>query len=400
MEPLISVIVPIYSIERYLGICVESLLKQTYKNLEIILVDDGSPDRCPEICDLYQKKDSRVRVIHKPNGGLVSARKAGVAAARGRYVGYVDGDDWVEPGFYESMITAMTESGAELVVAGHRKDLFSTSSCIRSTVPAGCYRGESLERLKCNMLSCGRFHRVGVTTYVWNKLFIREKLIEVQNAVDNGISIGEDAAVVYPYIMKCDAVRVIDRCEYHYRQREDSMLKKSASFQKEAEGLHKLYTHLSGFAENQPERYGLKKQAEDFILGICIMRSGGVLKEFREEFIPYSDKFFGKDIVIWSAGTFGQQLLNRIRESNYCNVVGWIDDDYWECRRCCLDVDPVDDIDFLKFDYLLLATVDGTGAEEMKAKFVWRGVPEEKILTIDCPEEKRSYYLHRYLGIQ
>ena len=82
-EPLISVLVPIYKIDRYLGICVESLLNQTYKNLEIILVDDGSPDRCPEICDLYASKDARIKVIHKPNGGLVSARKAGLMAAKG-----------------------------------------------------------------------------------------------------------------------------------------------------------------------------------------------------------------------------------------------------------------------------------------------------------------------------
>ena len=78
MEPLISVIVPIYRIERYLGICIESILEQTYQNLEVILVDDGSPDRCPEICDLYASKDSRITVIHKENGGLVSARKAGI----------------------------------------------------------------------------------------------------------------------------------------------------------------------------------------------------------------------------------------------------------------------------------------------------------------------------------
>ena len=82
-EPLISVIVPVYRIERYLGICIESILDQTYQNIELILVDDGSPDRCPEICDLYASKDSRITVIHKPNGGLISARNAGILAAKG-----------------------------------------------------------------------------------------------------------------------------------------------------------------------------------------------------------------------------------------------------------------------------------------------------------------------------
>ena len=399
MNPLVSIIVPIYGIERYIGICIESLIKQTYKKIEIILVDDGSPDRCPEICDLYKEKDSRIKVIHKQNGGLVSARKAGLEIATGEYAGYVDGDDWVEPTFYESLVAAMCVSDADLVVSGQKKDLFDTSSCIPSYIPAGCYSGDSLDHLKKNMLSYGEFFRIGITTYVWNKLFKRELLIKHQSAVDNSISIGEDAAVVYPYIMDCNKVKIIDACEYHYRQREDSMLKRSATFQKEAVGLRRLYSHLRNFADKYSEEYNLRKQVDDFILGICIMRSGGVLKEIQEEYTPYNKEFYGKNIVIWSAGTFGQQLMYRIKENNYCNVVGWIDVDYWEYRRCCLDVDPIDEIDNLDFDYILIATVNSFAAESIKAKFVWRGIPEEKILTVTCPEEKRAHLLQRYLNI-
>ncbi len=102
-QPLISVIVPIYGIERYVGHCIESLMQQTYQNLEIILVDDGSPDRCPQICDLYASKDKRIKVIHKENGGIVTARKAGVQIAQGEYIGFVDGDDWVGSGYFQSM---------------------------------------------------------------------------------------------------------------------------------------------------------------------------------------------------------------------------------------------------------------------------------------------------------
>ena len=87
MEPLISVIVPVYKVEQYLDECVQSIINQTYKNLEIILVDDGSPDRCPEMCDEYARQDSRIKVIHKPNGGVSSARNAGLDIARGEYVG-------------------------------------------------------------------------------------------------------------------------------------------------------------------------------------------------------------------------------------------------------------------------------------------------------------------------
>ncbi|MBQ1397138.1 MAG: glycosyltransferase family 2 protein, partial [Clostridia bacterium] len=143
MEPLISVIVPIYRIERYLGICIESILDQTYKNIELILVDDGSPDRCPEICDLYASKDSRITVIHKQNGGLVSARKAGILASHGDYIGVVDGDDRIGRGFYMSLFSAISESGADVAIAGFSRDLFDKSQTILNTLPSGTYEGDS-----------------------------------------------------------------------------------------------------------------------------------------------------------------------------------------------------------------------------------------------------------------
>ena len=398
-EPLVSVIVPVYGIDRYVGICIESILDQTYKNLEVILVDDGSKDRCPEICDLYAKKDKRLKVIHKENGGLVSARKAGLAAAAGEYVGYVDGDDWVAPGFYEALVDTILEYDSDIVVAGMSRDLFTISSRIHSKIPAGNYDGERLTKLKQNMLTFGRFSRIGITTYVWNKLFKREMLLPYQMSVDDGISIGEDAAVTYPYLMACEKVSIIDNCDYHYRQREDSMLKKTAAYSNEVVGLKSLYRHLMDAASRYPQSFGYQKQIRDFVLGICIMRSGGVLKEIRDAFSPYDREFYGADIVVYSAGTFGQQLMRRIEENHYCNVVGWVDVDYKEYRRCCLDVDPVESIDFMTYDYVLVATVDGVMADSIRTKLMWRGVAEEKILTVNCPEETREYLLARYLSI-
>lgn len=398
-EPLVSVIVPIYQIDRYIGICIESLMNQTYRNIEIILVDDGSSDRSPEICDLYAKKDNRIKVIHKKNGGLVSARKAGIEASKGEYIGYVDGDDWVDSGYYESLVKTITEYDSDIVVAGMSRDLFSTSSKITSKIPSGNYEGDRLIKLKQNMLAFERFSRIGITTYVWNKLFKREMLLKYQMNVDNGISIGEDAAVTYPYIMFSNKVSVIDNCDYHYRQREDSMLKKATAYGKEVIGLKKLYEHLMTAAESYDDSFNYKDQIRDFVLGICIMRSGGVLKEIRDEFSPYDREFYGSNIVVYSAGTFGQQLMRRIKENEYCNVVGWIDADYKEYRRCCLDVDSIESVDFMKFDYVLVATVDGVMADNIKSKLVWRGIPEEKILTVNCPEEKRTHLLEMYLSI-
>ena len=113
---LISIIVPVYNMEQYLERCMESIINQTYPTLEIILVDDGSTDRSPQLCDAYAKKDSRIRVVHKPNGGLSDARNAGLAIATGTYIGYVDSDDWIELDMYERMYSACVENGAQLAV--------------------------------------------------------------------------------------------------------------------------------------------------------------------------------------------------------------------------------------------------------------------------------------------
>lgn len=178
------------------------------------------------------------------------------------------------------------------------------------------------------------------------------------------------------------------------------MLKKTSAYSKEAVGLKILNDYLNRKSALYPDELKYREQIRDFILGICIMRSGGILKEIGNEFLPYDGDFCGSDIVVYSAGTFGQQLMRRIDENDYCNVVAWVDADYQEYRRCCLNVDPVESVDFIKFDYILVATVDGVMAEQIRDRLIWRGIPERKILTVRCPEEKRELLLKKYLNIE
>ena len=114
----VSVVIPVYNVEAYLDRCVKSVLAQTLPNIEIILVDDGSPDMCPKMCDEYAKMDSRIRVIHQPNGGQSSARKAGISIAKGQYVCLVDSDDYVEPTMYEELYRGIVDFQAEIAQIG------------------------------------------------------------------------------------------------------------------------------------------------------------------------------------------------------------------------------------------------------------------------------------------
>ena len=136
---LISVVIPVYKVEKFLNECVQSVLSQTYENLQVILVDDGSPDRCGEMCDKWADKDHRIQVIHKKNGGLSDARNAGLAVAAGAYIAFVDSDDWIAPQMYEVMLKTIKEQNADIVACGivntygDRQILYTPPYCIGSS---------------------------------------------------------------------------------------------------------------------------------------------------------------------------------------------------------------------------------------------------------------------------
>ena len=395
-NPLISVLVPVYNIDRYIGLCLESIICQTYKNLEIIVVDDGSTDRSGEICDLYAKKDNRIEVIHKQNGGLVSARKAAMKIATGDYIGYIDGDDWIGEGFYSALLSAMQQTDSDVVVAGFSRELFTKTARIVNALPVGVYEGEKLEHLFSSMISYDVFFRHGITTYLWNKLFRKDIIKDCQISVDERITIGEDGAAVYPALLKSNKVCVIDNCSYHYRQREDSMLKKTSSFKSEAESLSVLYEYLKQILLSNLDKHNLILQIHKYLLSTFIIRSGGILSD--SAFMPFSENIKRKNIVVCGAGTFGQQLVKRFEESKFCNLVAWVDDDYWEYRRCALNVDSIDTMSELDYDFVVIGMVDSYSAKKTKERLIDFGVSPSKILTLDVKDGVVESYLNQYLS--
>ena len=398
--PLISVLVPVYNIERYVGICLESVVKQKYQHLEIIVVDDGSTDRSGEICDLYAQKDSRIKVIHKANGGLVSARKAAMRVAQGTYIGYIDGDDWISPDYYSDLFLKIDGNGCDAVIAGFSRDLFDSSTTMSNVVPVGCYEGEKLDCLFSNMISTGNFFRHGITTYLWNKLFKREIIEKIQLEIDDRISIGEDGAVVYPALLKCKKVFVTNNFSYHYRQREDSMLKKSRPFEQEVLQLQLLYNQISKDLARFHTPLNLRLQLQKYLLSTCIIRSGGIVDTVSgAKYLPFEKDFKGKRVAICGAGTFGQQLEKRLREKNYCDITVWVDYDFWEYRRCCLNVDPLEKLVETEFDYVVLGTVDSLATKAMRERLVRMGVDSAKILSIYTEDEKVEESLSHYLNL-
>ena len=226
MNPLFSLIVPIFNVEEFLKVCLDSIVNQTYKDLEIILVDDGSPDGCPQICDEYALKDSRIKVIHKDNGGLMSARQAGLRVATGDYVGFVDGDDYIEPDMYEKIANVIEKHSPDMVACNFFLDYSDKSVKSEQILNREYYSREELEKeIFPYMLYNPPYYRFGVYPCCWAKVFKRELLEQVLFGITSKIKIGEDAAFTYPCLLKASSLAFVESSLYHYRVNDVSMTK-------------------------------------------------------------------------------------------------------------------------------------------------------------------------------
>ena len=210
---MISVIVPVYKVEEYLDECIQSLVEQTYTNLEIILVDDGSPDRCPEMCDAWAQKDSRIRVIHKENGGLSDARNAALEIVKGEYLCFVDSDDFVSEDMCQVMLDALKANQADIVSTSF--SIYKNGeSVFQNNFQSGCF---TAKEAVIEMLLNGC-----ITPSVCGKLFPREFFADVRFPVHE---IYEDIAVVPKLFSKCRRVYYYEKPLYAYRHNDGSITK-------------------------------------------------------------------------------------------------------------------------------------------------------------------------------
>lgn len=201
---------PVYKVEKYLNKCIESLVNQTYKDLEIILVDDGSPDNCPQICDDWEKKDKRIKVLHQKNSGVSVARNNGLKFAGGEYIGFVDSDDYIESEMYECLLADIKQSESDISVCSHFVEKKDGAIVADSFEKNGVYsQREAVEIISYNM-----------NNSVWNKLFKKQVVENI--FFDSEHTFGEDHLFLMKVLYNCQKVSFISRHLYYYVQRENS----------------------------------------------------------------------------------------------------------------------------------------------------------------------------------
>ena len=221
MDYLVSLVIPIYKVEKYLDRCIQSIISQMDDSLEVILVDDGSPDRCPDICDEYASKFGNIKVIHKQNGGLADAVKTGTIASTGKYLAYVDSDDWLEQGWYDSIKEVLDRyPNIDTIMYGFQRVIKDIKQPNKPyfNLEEGYYGSASIEKAKKSYMMPG-----GIGPTRWNKIYSKEIAYKCLEYYDTRISIGEDMvfSAIATDIMK--DTYIIKKCYVNYYVNDGSM---------------------------------------------------------------------------------------------------------------------------------------------------------------------------------
>ena len=268
----VSIIVPIFQVEKYLGECIESLINQSYKNLEIILVDDGAQDNCPFICNKWSKKDSRIKVIHKKNGGLSDARNAGLDIATGDYIIFVDSDDYVNKRFIEKLLRTAVKNNVMIVQCGYLQ-VTDSGEILKKVTHGNSYFLNSKK-----MITELKTDNCIENTVVWNKIYKRELFKEIRFPYGK---INEDEYTTYKLLDLAKNIYIINEPLYYYRYNHNSIMGKKFNL-KRLDIIDGLKERIDYFKDKDMDLY--YASIELFILNIM-----NIYKEVEENFKDRDD---------------------------------------------------------------------------------------------------------------
>lgn len=381
----VSIIVPVYNAEKYLQICIDSIVSQTYKNLQIILVDDGSVDESSKICDTYAEVDSRILVIHQENHGAVHARNIGIENAEGKYIAFADADDWLESNMIERLYKSLIINGADVSMCGRQEDTGSTSVSVNHGFLSGYYdKNKLIEQIYPDMIVNTSFFQWGIFPGLWDKLFKKELLKRMHADVDARITMGDDALCTYPYLLKANSIYILDECLYHYRQNPTSMVHQQGDSAKERERFRLLYHEGNRLFDKYADIYDLREQWKEYVLFLMLPRAD-ILYENMEQLsylYPYPRVKKGSRIILYGAGLYGQRLYSWMQRTGFCEVVALVDQNWEELHRQGVPAEAPDKIETLQYEHILI-TCSFARTREAIYDYLKQRISEDKIQVMD-----------------
>lgn len=376
-NPKVSIIIPVYNVEPFLRRCLDSIVMQIYRDFEVVLIDDGSEDQSKDICDEYVLQYPYMRVYHKENAGVVHARNVGIRNAKGKYIAFVDADDWVESDFLSVLVTYIDTSRADMVISGYWKEENGKKEKRINKLESGIYEKDKLVDFYKKMLYYEGFYEFGIQPFLWNKLFKKNTLLECIN-LEQGIYEGEDVAIIFPYMLAAKKINVIEECLYHYMIRSTSSSKdRKFNF---LENTARLYLYLNKQFQKSQYYAILLPQLDAYLRMMVYFENKEKFIMAQENIFPFYSVQKDAKVILYGAGYVGKVYYNQLALSKYCQIVAWIDAAYRKDEYCRLGVKGPEYINEVKYDYIIIAIQDRDIANEVKKMLIQKNVLIERII--------------------
>ncbi len=376
----LSVIIPMYNAELYIDKCISSVVHQTWTDMEIIIIDDGSVDESLQICRNWAKKDKRIVLLHKKNEGLVETRKIGVAMATGQYLTFIDADDWIDSNAYEIAMSKLRMTSDDILLFGLVEEYGEHCKKQTNLVTEGRYIKEDIvQKIYPNILSNDAFFHFGILPNLVCKIFRREIINSAQKEVDSTVQIGEDLDASIKAIFKADSIMITNFAPYHYRKHQDSMMVKSSDLC----GIKALFNDLENTFRLSSHWDVLFQQLEKYELFLMCLKQFEYI--WNKSFLK--QKIMNKKIAIYGAGGFGQEVHRTISKDGSCRITVWVDKNYEYYQKKGMRIMDVHELYYSEFDILFIAILDTSICENIKESLVNSGIEQSKIVYIEPIEE-------------
>ena len=381
MNKLLSVIITVYNSDKYLEICLNSVLNQTYCFLEVSLVDDGSNDRSGFICDEFAKRDSRIYVYHTVNQGSVAARNFGVSKAKGDVITFIDSDDWIETDMYQEMMNIYEKYEPDIISSGIIYD--DGRDChIEYDIFHGIYEKEKImDEVIPVMMYDPVSHKRAVTPSVCTKLFKKSLWTGTVKNINAAITYGDDAAITYISISKANRIMFMEKVWYHYCIHGNSQVTSYAirSFEQIREFQRYMETKFKELGVWENTWYQLKQYILLFLHAAIETIYDIDINTFFYQF-PYDMVREESRIVIYGAGSVGKSYFHNFINRNYGMIAGWVDRNFKKISEAGYNIQSPEEIKNMQFDYVVIALTDANKADCVKNSLINMGVSMDKIV--------------------
>lgn len=380
MDDLLSVIVPAYNIEDYIEECTSSIQNQSYKNIEIIIVNDGSTDATGEVCERCAQNCSQIRIIHQENQGVMQARINGIKAASGKYITFVDGDDYIEPDMYLFMLDKMP--GNDMVTCGVIRQEGSYSREVSDDFDEGCVSANAYEEvLKCAVYDFASNKIQRLTPWLVNKVFDAEIMKKVADDCEGmKIAYAEDSVMLYRYMLKCRSVVISKKPFYHYRYRSESAIHSGKD--DILSQINAVYLALKDVFGKTDKELRLLEQLQKWVIHMTGAAFNNQMKFAKElcpiEFLLPADVLGFKKIAIYGAGKCGRDYMKQLRLSNIVPVV-WVDGNYKNIKEDIPEIESPEALKHMDFDKVIIAVSREDQSTKIREYLSGCGIDENRV---------------------